>query len=136
MRPARHRIFRARRAGFPARVPGRQPTAVKRTLTFRLGGVRTHLAGLDEPVRETLRRRFRRFLEEGAYGETPDLLISVRPAPLLRMGERAALAPVRPAAPIPLSSSSDGPRLESELHGDRVLLRAPAFAGSFSLAGC
>ncbi len=108
---------------------------MKRTLTFRLGGVRTHLAGLDESVRETLRRRFRRFLEEGAFDETPDLVISVRPAPLVRVGERTSLAPVRPAA-LPLSGAADGPRLESELQGDRILLRAPAFAGSFSLAGC
>ena len=94
---------------------------LKRTLTVRFGGVRTHIAGLDEPLRETLVRRFGRFLEDSPLSGIADFVISVRPAPVPRFVDR--------------SGRGEMPQLESEIRGDRVLLRSHSFAGSFSLAG-
>lgn len=94
---------------------------LKRNLTVRLGGFRTHLAGLDEPLSETLRQRFSRFLDEAPFSGVADLVISVRPAPASRFIDR--------------SLGVDPQRMESEVRGDRVLLRSHAFAGSISLAG-
>jgi hypothetical protein len=94
---------------------------LNRTLTVKFGGVRTHIAGLDDPLRETLVRRFGRFLEERPFAGIADFVISVRPAPVARFVDR--------------SGDGEMPRLESEIRGDRVLLRSHSFAGSFSLGG-